>query len=149
MADDAPGTEADPRFPSGKWAGFFTYHGKHEKNQMELLLTFGGGTMTGEGRDPVGEFTISGKYHTDDGACNFTKQYPRKHSVSYSGFNEGKGIWGTWEIRGSAKGGFHIWPEAMGDPSLDALTAEVDVPAPPPYEDPVTEDEKELVPAAA
>ena len=148
MADELPGTEADPRFPSGKWTGFYKYHGLNDKHPMELLLSFGGGTMAGEGRDPVGEFTVKGRYHTDDGACNFTKQYLRRHAVDYAGFNEGKGIWGTWAI-GPSKGGFHIWPEAMGDPSLDALAAEAEAeaPAPPPYADPVTDDE--LVPAAA
>lgn len=145
MPSDVPNTEADPRFPSGKWTGFYIYHGRPEKHAMELLLAFGGGTMTGEGRDPVGEFTVKGRYHIDDGACHFTKQYPRKHCVAYSGYNEGRGIWGTWQIPGEAKGGFHIWPEGMGDPTADALEAEA--PVPHPYEDPVTDDE--LIPAAA
>lgn len=147
MPTEPATTEADPRFPSGKWIGFYTHHGRPEKHPMELLLSFGDGFMTGEGRDPVGEFTISGKYHTDNGACHFTKQYPARHFVTYSGFNEGRGIWGTWQIPNDAKGGFHIWPEAMGDPTQSALVAEEEEPAPPPYEDPVTEDE--LIPVAA
>lgn len=34
----------------------------------------------------------------------------RAHDVFYKGFREGKGIWGTWEIRKVGRGGFHIWP---------------------------------------
>ena len=39
--------------------------------------------------------------------------YPGRHSVSYRGFREGKGIWGTWEL-GAYRGGFHIWPLSFG-----------------------------------
>ena len=44
--------------------------------------------------------------------------------------NEGKGIWGTWEID-ATRGGFHIWPEGMGDPTAPALEAEAEAPAEP------------------
>jgi len=147
MTDEPPTTEADPRFPSGKWGGFYTCHGFTEKHPMELLLTFANGTMSGEGRDAVGEFLVSGRYHTDNGVCNFRKQYVARHAVEYSGFNEGKGIWGTWEIRAAAKGGFHIWPEGMTTAGEDALAAEEEIPYDPANEAPVTDEE--LVPAAA
>ena len=63
---------------------------------MELRLTFRRGVLRGEGRDRVGEFLIRGRYEVETGKCWWTKQYVRKHAP-YQGYNEGKGIWGTWE----------------------------------------------------
>ena len=51
------------------------------------------------------------------------------HDVSYKGYNEGKGIWGQWEVGSTWRGGFHIWPEAMGDPTTPKMSAAEDVPA--------------------
>jgi len=59
----------------------------------------------------------------------WTKRYIGKHDVSYRGYNEGKGIWGLWEIPPTWKGGFHIWPEAMGDPTQQKLAEAIDEPA--------------------
>ena len=100
---------------------------------MELLLTFTQGAMTGEGRDFVGPFVVHGQYSLDDGRCHWSKRYLGKHDVYYSGFNEGKGIWGTWEIApaqnaGITRGGFHIWPEEMSDPTEQHLVEHADVP---------------------
>jgi hypothetical protein len=102
---------------------------------MELRLTFKNGVMTGEGRDWVGDFFVKGAYNLSDGKCHWTKKYVGKHDVYYQGFNEGKGIWGVWEIAIAgygvlSKGGFHIWPEGMGDPTNEHLVAEADLPAP-------------------
>ena len=69
--------------------------------------------MTGEGSDDVGRFLIDGKYDTGSHECHWTKQYIGRHSVFYKGFREGRGIWGTWEIR-VFRGGFHIWPLNSG-----------------------------------
>ena len=137
MADPNPiDLETDPRFPSGRWTGFFLQAqgpnpGKH---QMELLLTFRQGSMAGEGRGWVGKFIIKGRYATGDGKCHWSKRYLGKHDVFYQGYNEGKGIWGTWEIPPAQnmgmlfRGGFHIWPEGMADPSGNQLTEEADLP---------------------
>ena len=95
---------------------------------MELALTFSHGTMTGEGRDWVGEFVVRGKYFLEDGKCYWTKRYLGKHDVFYQGYNEGKGIWGVWEIPPYYRGGFHIWPEGMPDPTDSHLTEEADLP---------------------
>ena len=101
---------------------------------MELHLTFAQGVMTGEGRDWVGNFIVRGGYATADGKCHWNKRYVGKHDVFYQGFNEGKGIWGTWEIAGdsgsvSLHGGFHIWPEGMADPTQQHLNEEAELPA--------------------
>ena len=86
---------------------------------MELHLAFQHGQMTGEGRDYVGDFIVRGEYALGDGTCYWTKRYVGKHDVFYHGYNEGKGIWGVWEIPATQeyaalRGGFHIWPRAAG-----------------------------------
>ena len=84
--------------------------------------TFSQGRLSGTGRDRVGEFQLTGEYNIQDGLWLFAKQYLGQHTVSYRGYNEGKGIWGTWELSEPGircTGGFHIWPENFGmtDPS--------------------------------
>jgi len=119
--------ETDPRFPSGPWTGFFLQRAVPGRHKMEPILTFYHGKLTGEGRDWVGQFIIRGRYQLRDGRCYWTKRYLGKHEVFYKGFNEGKGIWGVWEIPTEAapefkNGGFHIWPEGTPEPSDSTLT---------------------------
>jgi hypothetical protein len=128
--------ETDPRFPSGPWVGYFLQRQIPGKHLMELRLSFRQGAMTGEGRDWVGEFVVRGRYSLGDGQCYWTKRYVGKHDVFYKGYNEGKGIWGQWDIPPEQNlglryhGGFHIWPEGMGNANDEHLKAEADVPAP-------------------
>ena len=129
-SDHAAQLETDPRFPSGPWTGFWLQKSLPGRHLMELRLTFQNGGMTGEGRDWVGEFLIKGQYNLADGKCHWTKKYIAKHDVFYQGFNEGKGIWGVWQIGELARGGFHIWPEGLGDPTIDHLAEEAELPAP-------------------
>jgi hypothetical protein len=134
--------EQDSRFPSGPWTGFFLQPALPGRHWMELGLTFRQGTLSGEGRDWVGAFLIKGKYETDSGKCWWTKQYIGQHFIFYQGYNEGKGIWGTWEdpLSSTNRGGFHIWPEGMGDPTGGHALAEA-------IEEPVEIDMETLVPA--
>ena len=140
--------ESDPRFPSGKWVGFFLDKRLPGKHQMELILTFAAGRLTGDGRDRVGSFTVHGTYDLTDGKCEWVEQYVKAHAITYRGFNEGKGIWGTWELRegGVFSGGFHIWPEGMEDPTQRHLVEEVDLPIEPDVPDRMPELVPELVP---
>ena len=126
-----PPLETDERFPSGPWEGFFLQPMlTKEKCWMELLLTFRSGVMTGEGRDRVGDFIVRGRYTVEDGKCWWSKRYLNRHDVHYSGYNEGRGIWGTWELKTPPwRGGFHIWPVGMGDPTRMRAAAEADAPA--------------------
>lgn len=124
MSDSTPSTDL---FPSGPWTGFFLDPRAPGRHQMEFRLAFANGRMTGDGRDRVGQFTIDGVYDDASGKCSFTKQYIGQHAVHYTGFNEGKGIWGTWLLSG-IRGGFHIWPEGMADPTVEHLSEEVDEP---------------------
>jgi hypothetical protein len=83
----------------------------------------------------VGKFIVRGQYSLADGKCHWTKRYVGKHDVFYQGFNEGKGIWGVWEIaltpeHAGLRGGFHIWPEGMSDPTQSHLTEQADLPTP-------------------
>src|SRR5258708_7007527 len=125
---DVPGVEPDSRFPSGPWTGFFLQPPLPGRHWMELLLMFRDGTIAGEGRDRVGDFLIKGRYQVEDGKCWWTKTYIKMHSITYQGYNEGKGIWGTWEFDAHWKGGFHIWPVAMGDPTQSRLAEAIDQP---------------------
>jgi hypothetical protein len=128
--------ETDSRFPSGRWTGFFLQAEgpRPGRSPMELLLTFRNGTLTGEGRDWVGSFTLRGRYSVADGKCYWDKYYPGRHHIIYQGYNEGKGIWGTWEIPPEQnygfvfRGGFHIWPEGMAGAGFPGLTEEADLP---------------------
>jgi hypothetical protein len=129
-----PPAETDPRFPSGPWLGFFLMAHLPGRHTMELDLSFRQGVMTGEGRDMIGSFLIRGKYNLDDGKCRWTKRYIGKHDVAYHGYNEGKGIWGLWEIPPSWRGGFHIWPKAMGDPTSPKLAEAIDEPVELPFD---------------
>ena len=115
--------EQDSRFPSGPWTGFFLQPGAPGRHMMQMVLTFRSGVVRGEGRDRVGPFLIVGRYDVADGRCRWTKRYLARHDISYGGYNEGRGIWGVWEDPQASywRGGFHIWPEAMGNPyGLDA-----------------------------
>jgi hypothetical protein len=115
---------------------------------MEAVLTFADGRLTGTGRDRIGEFTFSGQYDTAGGKCSWVKHYLGQHLLNYRGFNEGKGIWGTWEYNGGGwqiTGGFHIWPEGMADPTQPVLHEEVDLPLE--LDELEVEKELELVPA--
>ena len=105
-----------------------------KKHQMELGLTFLKGVMTGEGRDKIGKFLIRGKYTVEDGKCWWNKAYIGQHDVFYHGYNEGRGIWGLWEIPPTNEGGFHIWPVAMGDPTQLKLAESIEEPADQPPE---------------
>ncbi len=108
--------ERDARFPGGSWTGFYLQYWMPGRHQMDLNLSWQDGGLTGEGRDRVGPFIIDGTYDTATGQCEWTKKYIGKHSVKYRGVNDGRGIWGVWEIRQLGelyidRGGFHIWPQ--------------------------------------
>jgi hypothetical protein len=122
--DKQPAVEADPRFPSGPWVGFWIQRGLG-KQQMSLSLAFVAGRVTGSGRDIIGRFDFSGRYDLKTGRVQMIKQYIGAHQVNYDGANQGDGmwLWGVWNIRRS-RGGFHLWPEGEDDPTQKKLKAE-------------------------
>jgi hypothetical protein len=94
---------------------------------MEMHLEFSRGNLHGEGKDDVGQFLIKGRYDVPALQCYWTKSYLGAHDVSYRGFREGKGIWGTWEITPACHGGFQIWP--YGESEFESLAESEPVPA--------------------
>lgn len=95
---------------------------------MDLHLSFANGAMTGDGSDDIGRFVIRGRYEASRRECWWTKIYPGSHEVSYHGFRDGNGIWGTWEIRPWSKGGFHIWPRRRQEGEGQARFEEMEQP---------------------
>ena len=118
---------SDSLFPSGPWTGFYNYR-PGDRHLMEMHLTFSNGVLVGDGKDDIGVFTIKGRYDAGTRECYWTKSYVGAHDVYYKGFREGKGIWGTWEIRIWAHGGFHIWPRDAGAGEQESETAEATEP---------------------
>lgn len=112
-----PATPSDDHalFPSGPWTGFYTYSVAPGRHRMDLVLQFHEGRVTGQGSDDIGPFLISGSYDVKELEVTWWKTYPGSHRVWYRGFREGRGIWGTWEIPPSGKGGFRIWPKGIGE----------------------------------
>ncbi|HEY2881661.1 MAG TPA: hypothetical protein VGJ15_04495 [Pirellulales bacterium] len=108
--------EPDSRFPSGTWTGFFLQYWIPGRHKTDAQLTFNNGQLSGAGSDWVGQYTIEGTYDAATGQCQWIKRYLGRHYVSYRGVNEGRGIWGVWELPQLMglfvdRGGFHIWPE--------------------------------------
>lgn len=128
---DAELVETDPRFGSGPWTGYWTQPPIRSRGQMDLLLTFRAGQLTGCGRDVVGNFLFKGRYELRDGGCKWVKCYLGKHDVHYEGVAQGKGIIGRWTIEtpwGAQAGRFAIWPEGEEEPTLLKLLEEADLP---------------------
>ncbi len=118
--------EDDPMYPSGPWVGFFNYGPGGARFRQEMDLTFRNRRLAGDGFDgELGAFVIRGGFDPGRQKVWWTKTYPASHDVWYQGFREGKGIWGTWEIAGVGRGGFMIWPKALGEePGLEAAAEE-------------------------
>ncbi|MCX7887116.1 MAG: hypothetical protein N3B01_07700 [Verrucomicrobiae bacterium] len=119
---------SEPDFPSGPWIGFYVYgDARHERHRMDLMLTFANGVMSGEGNDDIGMFVIRGRYDPVSKECHWTKSYVGAHDVFYQGVREGRGIWGTWSISESVRGGFHIWPldSGTGDAGVEEQAEEL------------------------
>ena len=113
---------SDEQFPSGPWSGFYNYR-PGDRHRMDLHLNFANGNMTGDGNDDIGRFLIKGRYDSASHDCYWTKSYVGAHDVFYRGFREGKGIWGTWQIKLLGHGGFHIWPLSAGEGEAQSESA--------------------------
>ena len=122
--------ETDERFPSGPWTGFWLQRGLTGRQWMrDLNLRFADGLVEGSGVDCVGPFDLRGHYDLETGQCSMRKTYLDAHSVYYEGRNDDDGlwIWGTWRLA-LDRGGFHIWPKGVDDPTQRRLHAEQDLP---------------------
>ena len=125
-----PGAETDPRFPSGRWVGFWLQRHMPGRQYMSFDLAFADGRVSGVGADCIGDFAFSGHYDLANGTLVLLKQYRGAHLVEYEGRNEddGQWVWGVWTIRGMDQGGFHLWPDGEDDPTQRHLKREQDLP---------------------
>ena len=118
--------EQHPLLPSGYWSGFYVYRNDPKRHEMQIMLDFKNGVITGDGQDDVGAFTFKGTYDLNSMTCQFIKFYSR-HSINYQGQIDENGIWGKWFnvvnkppqmneevfkaiVNEMGSGGFHIWP---------------------------------------
>lgn len=99
---------AERDFPSGPWTGYYQFEGRRLPHDFEL--TFDEGVIRGGGWDGVGEFVVKGSYDAESGEVRWTKIYSDTHKVTFRGYREDNGIWGTWDSPGLDGSGFHIWP---------------------------------------
>lgn len=122
------------QFPSGMWRKSFDQYGERTKGQ--LRLAFADGSVSGEGCDNIGRFSVSGFYNPVSGRVAFTKQYlfgsrpaggwfPNTsenlgHAVEYRGqasrHLQSEGVRGSWYVSTSryrGQGRFHLWPFAQ------------------------------------
>jgi hypothetical protein len=124
--------EADERFPSGPWVGFWLQKPLTGRQWMrDVWLKFSQNKVDGGGEDLVGEFVFEGDYDTQTGHCRLVKKYVGLHQVEYNGHNDGDGhwLWGVWTMdQATQRGGFHLWPKGVSDPTDTSLQAEQDVP---------------------
>ena len=124
--------ESDERFPSGPWQGFWLQRPLACRQWMrDLHLHFADGKVSGWGCDWVGPFTFDGSYELNTGIVRLHKSYLGGHIVDYAGQNENDGqwLWGVWTISFNAdRGGFHLWPKGVDDPTTPRLAAEVEQP---------------------
>lgn len=116
--------QAETLFPSGPWSGYYLHHGSTDRHKMGLDLKFAAGLVDGSGDDDIGRFQVRGHYDPATLVVTWTKAYPGSHDVHYRGFREGRGIWGTWEVRSDRTGGFQIWPGGdAGEAAEQATTS--------------------------
>lgn len=103
--------ETDPRFPSGRWKGYFIQWGV--RGWQDLILNFSNGTIDGTAVDKGGECDVKGTYDLSNGAVSLVKIY-FYHKVEYRGETRDKGIRGGFMIRYPLTidaGDFYIWPD--------------------------------------
>ena len=103
--------ETDPRFPSGRWKGYYIQWGV--RGWQELTLQFRGGKIDGIAIDKGGECDVHGTYDLATGNVSLVKIY-YYHKVEYRGESRDRGIRGGFMIRYQFTidaGDFYIWPD--------------------------------------
>ena len=124
--------EQDGRFPSGPWKGFFLQPGMSGRSWMEIRLTFRKGELRGEGRDWGGESLFRGRSEVETGKC-LVEQTVYAASTPFITRDTTKGkVFGgcgqEWLPQPHHRGGYHIWPVAMGDPTEQRLAEALEEP---------------------
>ena len=87
----------------GEWQGY--YEQSDSKHEMLSFFNFSqGGIISGNGKDDIGSFVVSGKVETND-RFDFTKKYIGKHSVAYTGtikWGDSPTLEGEWKLEGQS-----------------------------------------------
>jgi hypothetical protein len=115
--------ETDPRFPSGRWKGYYIQWGM--RGWQDLTLQFADGKIEGTATDKGGEAEIFGTYDLTSGIVSLVKIY-YYHKVEYRGETRDKGIRGGFMIRyplAIDAGEFYIWPAGEGGVNDNELAA--------------------------
>jgi len=110
---------------SGPWSGFWIQ--ELVRGNMKLRLRFFDCAIEGAGRDPMGEFKISGMFSEDNGRVIFTKEYGAVN-VDYCGTWDGTLIYGRWNLSDqhySESGDFEIWPDKE-DEDVTSISAQIE-----------------------
>lgn len=106
-------------YPSGDWQGYWEQGIWGRQPMTPFHLNFSDGQVSGDGRDVVGRFVMTGQYDESTGKIHLIKQYIGKHQVFYVGTPDGEGcVHGTWHIGQDHSGPFTIRPviqKARGD----------------------------------
>jgi len=127
--------ESDPRFHCGSWVGYTLApsDGCNTRHATLMCLSFAGGVVNGSGSDEIGVFTVQGRYDGRDGKCIWIQSYKGRREVIYNGYCDGQGIWGLWfrpkETGADWKGGFHLVPEGVEQPTPMPMKRDVDAKA--------------------
>ena len=92
-------------FLQALWTGQYSEGGK--LYPFDLNLDIQGNTITGEGQDQVGTFTLLNGQVGPTGQVQFTKQYHEQHAVNYTGqlTKDGTSMSGMYSV-GSSEGSF-------------------------------------------
>ena len=114
-------------YPSGSWVGHWDQNGLGRQSMHDLTLRFHGSSITGEGWDCVGQFTLEGEW-MDNSEVRIVKRYMGRHHVVYAGRHDGEGtLFGVWALAGD-EGTFAMRPNLSRD-SRDRPITELTPPA--------------------
>lgn len=89
------------------WVGFFEQGGESQNMKFQNMRLNFDGTLTGEGSDVVGVFSIAGTVN-DDRSVEFVKQYEGAHALTYKGNLENDTLKGTWHYGDEMTGNFEM-----------------------------------------
>jgi hypothetical protein len=79
--------------PSAPSTGFYNYGRSTRKHRMDLVLTFPGHTISGEGYDDVGQFVVTERFDGTNNECYSIKTYIGAHNTfTIAGFARAKGL---------------------------------------------------------
>ena len=80
--------------------GWWEQSGYGRQPMTDLIMRFQGAEITGQGRDRIAAFSLTGRMRPD-GGVELIKQYRQRHRVLYVGSYDGEGtLAGRWDIDG-------------------------------------------------